>query len=79
MLIVTVPFGINDYFDHKRTYYYLELYEHLSTFFEIVKVEFLGKWTGVVCIKKGVQSKETQMKEKISKKHCVLWKRRFTM
>lgn len=63
VLIVTVPFGINDYFDHKRTYYYLELYEHLSTYFEIVKVEFLGKWTGVVCIKRGVQSKEIQMKE----------------
>lgn len=52
ILIVTVPFGINDYFDHKRTYYYLDLYEHLSPYFEVTKVEFLGKWTGVVCSKK---------------------------
>lgn len=50
--IVTVPFGINDYFDHKRTYYLLDLYDQLSGFFDVEKIEFLGKWLGIVCKKK---------------------------
>jgi SAM-dependent methyltransferase len=50
-LVVTVPFGINDYFDHKRTYYFIELYDHLSSYFTVEKFEFLGKWVGVTCIK----------------------------
>ena len=50
-LIVTVPFGINDYFDHKRTYYFIELYDQLSSFFLVEKIEYLGKWTGVICKK----------------------------
>lgn len=49
--VVTVPFGINDYFDHKRTYYFLELYDHLSAFFTIEKIEYLGNWVGVICKK----------------------------
>ncbi|MBS4200635.1 methyltransferase domain-containing protein [Bacillus sp. FJAT-49732] len=51
-LIVTVPFGINDYFDHKRTYYFLDLYDQLSVFFHVENVHYLGKWTGVVCKKR---------------------------
>ncbi|WP_190284767.1 methyltransferase domain-containing protein [Bacillus sp. S3] len=51
LLVVTVPFGINDYFDHKRTYYFLDLYDHLSTYFSIEKIEYLGNWVGVVCKK----------------------------
>lgn len=52
ILIVTVPFGINDYFDHKRTYYFLDLYETLSTYFIVDKLDYIGKWTGVICKKK---------------------------
>ncbi|PWU67137.1 hypothetical protein DLJ74_16290 [Gracilibacillus dipsosauri] len=51
-LIVTVPFGINDFIDHKRTYYLVQLNNHLGEFFSINEVEFLGKWTGVICSKK---------------------------
>lgn len=47
--IVTVPFGINDYFDHKRTYYFTSLYEQLSSKFFIEKIEYIGNWIGVVC------------------------------
>lgn len=50
--IITVPFGINDYFDHKRTYYYSDLYFQLSKYFEIEKTFFMGKWLGVTCIKR---------------------------
>lgn len=48
-IIVTVPFGINDFIDHKRTYYYSLLMEHLSAHFKIESVQYLGKWIGVIC------------------------------
>lgn len=47
-LIVTVPFGINDFIDHKRTYYLLEPYRLISEKFEVVEVALLGKWLGLV-------------------------------
>lgn len=47
-LIVTVPFGVNDFFDHKRTYYLLEPYRLLSSRFDVVEVALLGKWLGLV-------------------------------
>lgn len=50
-LVITVPFGINDYFDHKRTYYFLELYDQVSKYFCIEKFHYLGKWVGIVCYK----------------------------
>ncbi len=48
-LIVTVPFGINDSYDHKRTYYFYELYEKLQKYFLVEQVEFFGKWIGYIC------------------------------
>lgn len=48
-LIVTVPFGINDFIDHKRTYYYSLLAEQLGAQFKIESFEYLGRWTGVIC------------------------------
>lgn len=48
-LIVTVPFGINDYIDHKRTYFYSLLVEQLKPYFTIESITYLGKWTGVIC------------------------------
>ncbi|MBM6387827.1 class I SAM-dependent methyltransferase [Paenibacillus illinoisensis] len=47
-VIITVPFGINDYFDHKKTYYMLNLLEELEPYFEVKEIKFLGKWVGVV-------------------------------
>ncbi|WP_165971012.1 methyltransferase domain-containing protein [Peribacillus frigoritolerans] len=48
-LIVTVPFGINDFIDHKRTYYYSLLAEQLGAHFKVESFEYLGRWTGVIC------------------------------
>ena len=48
-LIVTVPFGINDYYDHKRTYYFYDLYEKLQKYYLVEQVEFFGKWIGYIC------------------------------
>ena len=56
-LIVTVPFGINDFIDHKRTYYLLEPYRLVSSFFEVVDVAILGKWLGLVGRRRGAREK----------------------
>jgi len=34
-IIITVPFGINDYPDHKRTYYFAELFKTVGSYFVI--------------------------------------------
>ena len=47
-LIVTVPFGINDFPDHKRTYYFSELYKQVSLVVPVTEYEFLGNWIGIV-------------------------------
>ena len=47
-LIVTVPFGINDHIDHKKTYYFLDLYQMLYKNFDINNVSILGKWIGFI-------------------------------
>jgi spore maturation protein CgeB/glycosyltransferase involved in cell wall biosynthesis/SAM-dependent methyltransferase len=51
-LVVTVPFGINDHVDHKRTYYLLEPYRLLSPAFDVVEVTLLGKWLGLVGVRR---------------------------
>lgn len=51
-LVVTVPFGINDFIDHKRTYYMREPIALLAPFFDIASVEVLGRWIGIVCSKR---------------------------
>lgn len=45
-LVVTVPFGINDFVDHKRTYYLIEPYSLISRWFEIEKVQLFSRWIG---------------------------------
>ncbi|NWF73627.1 MAG: class I SAM-dependent methyltransferase, partial [Nitrospirae bacterium] len=47
-LIVTVPFGINDFIDHKHTFYLLKPLRLISKHFDLVDIEVLGNWLGVV-------------------------------
>jgi glycosyltransferase involved in cell wall biosynthesis/SAM-dependent methyltransferase len=47
-LIVTVPFGVNDYFDHKATYYLSRMYVLLNKRFEVVEVEPVENWIAFV-------------------------------
>lgn len=47
-IIVTVPFGINDYFDHKATYYLTEMYLLLNEHFEISEIETIEGWIAFV-------------------------------
>lgn len=51
-VIVTVPFGINDFWDHKETYYVSKMYVALSQYFSITHIEFFTKWIGFICKKK---------------------------
>lgn len=47
-LVVTVPFGVNDYADHKRTYYLRHLLEQLTPYGTIDRLERMDKWVGVI-------------------------------
>ncbi|WP_165445082.1 class I SAM-dependent methyltransferase [Gracilibacillus phocaeensis] len=50
-MIVTVPFGINDYFDHKKTYYMQGLLDLQNSDIHIDSMEIMGKWIGAVFVK----------------------------
>lgn len=50
-IIVTVPFGINDYFDHKKTYYLLDIINLANSDLEIKEIKFFGKWIGAIFTK----------------------------
>ncbi|WP_214845809.1 bifunctional 2-polyprenyl-6-hydroxyphenol methylase/3-demethylubiquinol 3-O-methyltransferase UbiG [Exiguobacterium sp. S90] len=49
-LVVTVPFGVNDYADHKRTYYLKRLVEQVTPYGTIEKIERFDKWLGVTLV-----------------------------
>lgn len=56
-IIVTVPFGINDYFDHKKTYYLYDLLQLVNeTDLALIEIKFLGKWIGAVYTKESIKS-----------------------
>jgi 2-polyprenyl-6-hydroxyphenyl methylase/3-demethylubiquinone-9 3-methyltransferase len=54
IIIVTLPFGINDFFDHKRTYYIMGALEFLTPDLTITEYKFLGNWLGFT-VKKGAE------------------------
>jgi spore maturation protein CgeB/glycosyltransferase involved in cell wall biosynthesis/ubiquinone/menaquinone biosynthesis C-methylase UbiE len=47
-LIVTARFGINDFKDHKHTFYLLKPLRLVSKHFDVVGIEVLGNWLGIV-------------------------------
>lgn len=51
-LIVTVPFGVNDWPDHKQTFYLMEPWSLLNQQFDISGVKIFGKWIGLVATKR---------------------------
>ncbi|UVL79879.1 methyltransferase domain-containing protein [Pseudomonas putida] len=50
-LVITVPFGVNDFIDHKHTFYLMEPFRLLAEHLQIVEVKMLGKWLGIVALK----------------------------
>ncbi len=65
-IIITVPYGINDYIDHKKTYYFSNLFKELDEELEIVDYKLFGKWLGIVCVKQNDESKFDFDKELLS-------------
>ncbi len=61
--IFTVPFGVNDFFDHKKIYYALDLIEVVSPYFGIEEIKFFGHWIGVICKHKTSEIKEVDLKQ----------------
>ncbi len=57
-LVITVPFGINDHIDHKRTYYLLEPLRLIAEHFELVEVAILGKWVGLIASRRPAREPE---------------------
>jgi glycosyltransferase involved in cell wall biosynthesis/SAM-dependent methyltransferase len=47
-LIVTVPFGINDFADHKQTFYLSKPWWLIAKHFHIDEIKLFGKWIGFV-------------------------------
>ncbi len=47
-LIITTPFGINDFPDHKRTFYLKDFLTLQSENLKLKEIKFFGKWIGVI-------------------------------
>lgn len=58
-LIVSVPFGINDWPDHKRTYYVSELLKQVESYFSIEEIKFFSQWIACVARVSGGKVKTT--------------------
>lgn len=56
-VIITVPFGVNNYFDHKKTYYLSKLME-ITQGYKINEIAFFGKWIGFIINKADIFSEE---------------------
>lgn len=52
VIVVTVPFGINDDPDHRQTFYWSWINEIIAPYFDVKEVKFFGKWIGVVGVKR---------------------------
>jgi SAM-dependent methyltransferase/glycosyltransferase involved in cell wall biosynthesis len=50
--IVTVPYGVNDWPDHKQTFYLVEPWRIISRWFVIEEVRLFGKWVGFISRKR---------------------------
>ncbi|WP_062108564.1 class I SAM-dependent methyltransferase [Bacillus niameyensis] len=66
-IIVTVPFGVNDYFGHKKIYYLSDLLELQKESLVIDELEFIEKSVGVV-FKNNVESAPLLLDEHLTEK-----------
>jgi 2-polyprenyl-3-methyl-5-hydroxy-6-metoxy-1,4-benzoquinol methylase len=64
-IIITLPFGINDYFDHKKTYYMMDLLNFTDENAVIQEIKFFGKWVGAVLKKKGEENRTVSISSEI--------------
>ena len=47
-MVISVPFGINDFPDHKRTYYFTDIYDTVRQFFVITDMRYMNGWLGLI-------------------------------
>lgn len=62
-IVVTLPFGINDYFDHKKTYYLMDLLRFQHVGMDMSTVKFFGKWIGAIFENRVPKEKSIQLNE----------------
>lgn len=67
-IIVTTPFGINEFIDHKRTFYLLDLMKLKTNELIIEEVKFFGKWIGVIYTKDSREDKTITLNEDLLQK-----------
>lgn len=58
-LVVTVPFGVNDFIEQRQTFYRVKPLRLLAKRLQIVEVEMFGKWLGIVAVKNESYKYET--------------------
>lgn len=46
-IIVTVPFGIRNYSDQKRTFYFQDIYQDVKQLYKVEEIEFIGSSVGL--------------------------------
>jgi len=56
-LVCTVPYGVNDWPDHRRTYYVFDIVRQLEEKFEVMEIQMLNRWLGLVCRPRNPESK----------------------
>jgi 2-polyprenyl-3-methyl-5-hydroxy-6-metoxy-1,4-benzoquinol methylase len=63
-VIITVPFGIHDYYDHRKTYYIHDLIELVSENFVLTNIKYselrnTNNWVGIVAEKRDHRKEKT--------------------
>jgi SAM-dependent methyltransferase len=53
-LVLTVPFGVNPFPDHRQTFYFAGPYRLISEHFDVERVEMLGRWIGFAATRPAV-------------------------
>ena len=83
-LVVTVPFGVNDYVDHKKTYYLTDVINLKVDGLVIDDFQFMGKWIGIIFQKRdgGIDEvilNSSQFIERLEKEFFHLEKKRINV
>lgn len=51
-LVITLPFGVNSYFDHKKSYFIADVLNMVNRLYSVSNIEYFGEWIGVKCVSK---------------------------
>ena len=61
LLIITVPFGINEFIDHKKTFYMNGIIDLIHKWYEVKEVNYLGSWVGIVAERRDFEEKDEKL------------------